>query len=307
VSLDGEAIDGAGIERLLRHTLGIDARKIERVGAGAWSQCFGFAEPTGEYVIRVGRFVDDFERDRVAHRYCSRDLPIPEVTAIGQAFGGHYAISTRAPGTPLELCAPREWPPLVPAVVRVLAALREAEPVGDGFGIWDHTGTAAHSTWRSFLMEIADDEPHHRIHGWSQKLRRSEGGGARFARFLHVLDEVAVDDVPRSIIHSDLINRNVHVQSSRVTGVFDWGCSAYGDHLFDLAWFEFWSPWHPNLDLVPLRATIADALGAQVEQRFLACLLYIGLAHIVYNAHLDNWPEVANVERRLAEVHGQFG
>ena len=120
--------------------------------------------------------------------------------------------------------------------------------------------------------------------------------------YLNKLDDVAIDDVPRSVVHSDLINRNVLVQAGSVAGVFDWGCSLYGDHLFDLAWFEFWSPWHPNLDLAPLRASLSDALGSNVERRLMASLLYIGLAHIVYNAHQEDWSGVESVERRLAEV-----
>jgi aminoglycoside phosphotransferase (APT) family kinase protein len=87
-----------------------------------------------------------------------------------------------------------------------------------------------------------------------------------------------------------------------VTGVFDWGCSAYGDHLLELAWFDFWSPWHPALDLAPLMATTSIALGERVEQRYLACLLYIGLGHLAYNAHLEDWSALVGVEQRLDEL-----
>lgn len=290
------------VSRLLREQLGIDADEVSLIGAGAWSQCFGFRSPDGEFVIRLGQFVDDFERDRLAYRYNSVDLPVPEVIAIGKALGGHYAVSTRVHGSPLETCTVDEWTAVAPSVLRMLSALRDASPIGTGFGMWDVSGNAEFSTWREFLLAIGGDEPHHRIAGWSHKLRTSAGGNAAFVRYLQQLDEVAVDDVPRSLVHSDLINRNVHVRGSQVTGVFDWGCSLYGDHLFDLSWFEFWSPWHPDLDLTPLLATLSSALGANLERRRLACLLYIGLAHIVYNAHLEDWSSVADVERRLAQL-----
>lgn len=292
----------ADVERWLREQFAPDATAIEAVGAGAWSRAFGFTTADRDFVIRVGDHLDDFEKDRIAHRYRSQDLPIPEVVAIGPAFGGHYAISTRVRGTPLEQCVALDWPALAPSVARVLAALRDAEPAGTGVGGWDRHGNAQHPTWRSYLLAVAGDEPTQRTHGWSEKLRRSAHGDATFGRFLQLLDDVGLDDVPRSVIHGDLINRNVHVEAGRATGVFDWGCSAYGDHLYDLAWFEFWSPWHPNLDLAPLRATTRSALGDHVQQRLLACLLHIGLDHIAYNAHLEDWREVANVERRLREV-----
>ena len=302
MNTNGVDLDEAGVARWLREHHAPDATAVEAVGAGAWSRGFGFTTAEGDFVIRIGDHVDDFEKDRIASRYRSVDLPIPEVVAIGRASRGYYAISTRVHGTPLEQCAADDWQALAPSVVRLLGALRDAAPVGAGFGGWDHTGNAQHPTWRSFLLAVADDGPTRRTHGWSEKLRRSEHGDAAFGRFLQRLDDSTLDGFPRSIIHGDLINRNVHVDDDRVTGVFDWGCSTYGDHLYDLAWFVFWSPWHPNLDLTPLRATTGDILGDHIQQRLLACLLHIGLDHIAYNAHLDDWREVANVERRLSEV-----
>lgn len=189
----------------------------------------------------------------------------------------------------------------------MLASLRDARPAGPGYGTWNAGGEAEFATWREFLLAIADDEPHHRTAGWTRKLRSSPGGDAGLARYMAMLESVAIDDVQRCVVHSDLINRNVHVHGGTISGVFDWGCSLYGDQLFDLAWLEFWSPWHPNLDLTSLRVGPVDAAGSNIERRLLACLLYIGLGHIVYNAHLEDWPEVANVERRLAAVCEQFG
>ena len=168
--------------------------------------------------------------------------------------------------------------------------------------MWGADGRAEYASWRDFLLAIGDDEPHHRIAGWSSKLRESPGRDAALVHYLRELDALATNEVPRSVIHSDLINRNVHVEGDSVTGVFDWGCGAFGDHLFDLAWFEFWSPWHPNLDLAPLLASKSDALGRDIDRRYAACLLYIGLAHIVYNSHLEDWSGVADVESRLAQL-----
>src|SRR5262245_55313961 len=75
---------------------------VEPIGAGAWSRCFGFRCGDQELVIRFGRHVDDFRKDQRASAYRTPNLPIPEVLAIGSAFDGYYAISTRAHGVPLE-------------------------------------------------------------------------------------------------------------------------------------------------------------------------------------------------------------
>ena len=46
------------------------------------------------------------------------------------------------------------------------------------------------------------------------------------------------------MVHGDLLNRNVLVapDGSRLTAVFDSGCSTYGDFLYEVAWFTFWPP-----------------------------------------------------------------
>lgn len=36
--------------------------------------------------------------------------------------------------------------------------------------------------------------------------------------------------------------------------MLDSGCSLYGDFLYDIAWLEFWAPWHPSLAAIDIRA-----------------------------------------------------
>ena len=76
--------------------------EIEFVGEGAWSRCFGFKLGSDDLVIRFGLHLSDFQKDRVASKYATADLPIPKVIETGEAQGKFYAISTRASGIPLE-------------------------------------------------------------------------------------------------------------------------------------------------------------------------------------------------------------
>jgi hygromycin-B 4-O-kinase len=111
--------------------------------------------------------------------------------------------------------------------------------------------------------------------------------------------------VPRSLLHCDLINRNVLVDGDRITGVVDWGCSLYGDHLYDLAWFDFWSPWYPELDMRLLRAELdrrwreAGYAPKDSARRLLACHLHIALDHLAYNAHREDWANVSATAERM--------
>jgi hygromycin-B 4-O-kinase len=90
--------------------------------------------------------------------------------------------------------------------------------------------------------------------------------------------------------------------------VFDWGCSIYGDFLYDLAWIDFWSPWHPGIAAASLRAVAERhfaAIGLEVpalERRWLACAIHIGLDHLAYDAHTGDIAALEAVARRLAPL-----
>ncbi len=275
----------------------------EPAGAGMWSRCFGFEHDGARLVVRFGRHRDDFECDRFAARFARPGLPIPRVHAVGEAPRGWYAISDRADGRALEDVPTDQWRRLVPAVAGALAAMRTIEPP-EGWGGWTPAGTGEFGGWRSFLLSVAEDGDDERQQGQLASVEAHPDGAACFRWGLSLLDETARDDVPRSVLHVDLINRNVHVAGDRITGIFDWGCGCYGDPLYELAWFDFWSPWHPNLDVDLLLETTDLPLGSD---RHLACVVHIGLAHLAYNAHHGTAQAVTETADRLRAVVARFG
>jgi hygromycin-B 4-O-kinase len=293
-------------ETFLASHLGAAPSEVSLVGEGAWSQCFGFRRGEDELVVRFGRYVDDFDKDQRAYRYASPQLPIPQVLEIGQAFERYYAISTRVHGAPLESLDETQWRAVIPAVVSVLEAMRTADlSSSSGFGGWRMDGNASHDRWSSRLLAVREDTPDQRTHGWRERLAACPQGIETFEWGFEVLKTLVDDTVPRCLLHSDLINRNVLVRDNQITGVFDWGCSAYGDHLYDLAWFEFWAPWYPRLDMHSLRSAL-ERRWAQIgyrpenkESRLAACYLHIGLDHLAYNAYLQDWPTLSATADRM--------
>ena len=172
-------VDIQQAQAFLDSHLGVGVSEIVQVGEGAWSRCFGFAYGDQNLVIRFGKYVSDFQKDRLAYKYATPDLPIPEVLEIGQAMDGYYAISRRVYGVPLESVSAEQWLALVPAVVAMLEAMRTADLSGtDGFGGWGEDGNAGHSRWSSRLLSVGDDTPDQRGHGWRQRLAESPQGEA---------------------------------------------------------------------------------------------------------------------------------
>jgi hygromycin-B 4-O-kinase len=299
-------VDVKQAQTFLATHLGTEPSEVVQIGAGAWSQCFGFSHDGQDFVIRFGKYVSDFQKDQLARTYATPDLPIPKVLEIGRALDGYYAISTRVYGVPLESVSAEQWLALVPAIVAALEAMRTVDlSATEGFGGWGIEGHAAHSSWSSRLLSVGEDRPGQRGHGWRERLATSPQGEATFSWGLDLLKKVADDAVPRSLLHCDLTNRNVLVKGKRITGVLDWGCSIYGDHLYDLARFEFWSPWHPKLDMAYLRSAIEQRWIEQgytlenEDARLKACYLHIGLEHLAYHAHLGNWRTLLAIAKRM--------
>ncbi|MCB8977940.1 MAG: phosphotransferase [Ardenticatenaceae bacterium] len=295
-TIDGQ-FDTEEAQAFLTEKLGRTIADVTLVGAGAWSHCFGFRQGADEMVIRFGQYVDDFEKDQLAHRYATPALPIPEVLDIGPTDAGYYAISRRVHGSPLEAVTAEQWAAVVPSLVAAMEALRTADlSITTGFGGWGSDGNGANATWSEHLLAVDRDAPDRRTYGWRQRLATfSPEGEAAFQWGYALLQAVAMDAVPRCLLHCDLINRNVLVEDAKIAGVFDWGCSIYGDHLYELAWFEFWAPWMPELDVSLLRAELEkqwQAIGyvpEKKEERLAACYLHIGLDHLAYNAYLGDW------------------
>ncbi len=291
----------------LQTHLATPPQELALIGAGAWSRCYGCRAGDAEYAIRFGAHVEDFRKDQRAAAYASVDLPIPKVMEIGEALGGYYAIAERAYGVPLENVDARTWRAVVPSLVAALEAMRTADiAVTPGFGGWDEYGRASSPSWSQHLLAVAEDTPDLRIHGWQRKLEAGSPEGREafvwgFAQLLRVVS----DAIPRSLLHCDLMNRNVLVEDGRIAAVFDWGCARYGDHLYDLAWFEFWAPWHPNLDVALLRTALQQrwyAVGytpIAMSERLAACYLHIGLDHLAYNAHRGDWETLAATAARM--------
>ena len=282
------------------------ANDLALIGEGAWSRCFGYRYDGVDYAIRFGNHLDDFEKDQRAAHFAGRDLPVPAVFDVGEAFGGYYVVSQRAHGIPLEDVDAATWPGVVPSLVAAMEAMRTADlSTTSGWGGWGADGQGGDASWSAHLLAVGREDDAQRTHGWRARLAAYPDGAAAFAWGFDLLQQVVTDAVPRSLLHCDLINRNVLVDGERIAAVFDWGCSRYGDHLYELAWFEFWAPWHPNLDVPLLRTGLEQrwrAVGywpADMDARLTACYLHIGLDHLGYNAYIDNLVNLAGTAARM--------
>ena len=299
-------LDGA--RAFLIERFGIDGNDVEYVGEGAWSRCFGFTHNGAELVVRFGRHVEDFERDRLAARFASADLPIPQVIEIDEAFGAWYCVSTRARGTPLEQLDAAEWTTTMPV------GARDAGRPAQGRYHRDlrlralgrrRQGTARHpgrSSWR-LSSRIAPTRG-----------RTGGSGGCSIRPTATKRSCAATNRCSISPTHSRAraasstttcsIATHWHA-GGRVTSVFDWGCSMYGDFVYELATIVFWSPWYAAIEASDMTSRALDHYGdmgldvPNFDARLRCCALHIGLVHIAYNAFLGDLDTLRLTDRRM--------
>jgi Ser/Thr protein kinase RdoA (MazF antagonist) len=190
--------------------------------------------------------------------FASRDLPVPEVVEIGDAFGGAYAVSARHYGSNLEDVRPDQCDVAGPMLASLLGALYRVPKSPDLPVGWHWRPTRGDLTWRSWLSERLVDDPNPEVRDWRAALAaQSEADRIFRACEARVRDLAESCPERRDLVHGDLLLANVLVaeDASRPSAVFSWKCSVRGDFLFDVAGCTFWSPWYPGSRLLTHGAT----------------------------------------------------
>lgn len=287
-----------------------DAIDIEPLGSGEWSKVYSFRAARAEYVLRLGSYLEDYEKDEVAAAFDGPDLPVPEIVELGEALGGAYAISVRAYGEALDALDGATFRQTLPSILRMLDAMRVID-VSDttGYGMWSPDGSAPFPTWRDFLLDVRADRPNMRSHGWLERLESQSPAAAMFEEGYRQLERL-VEGCPedRYLMHTDIVGDNVRVQNERVSAVVDWANAMYGDFLYDLARLIFYQPWYPEMqpvEITELARTHYESIGLEVpdfHERLRACQVHIGLDAQAWNAFMGRWDEVERAGQRTLEL-----
>jgi hygromycin-B 4-O-kinase len=188
---------------------------VTLVRGGAWSTAFAFTSGDRPLVVRFGRHVEDYEKDRIAGASSRSRLPTAAVYEIGEAFDGAYAVSQRLPGDKLDELPPERLNIALDSLVETLTAVAELELPGRGFGVWHAPGAdAAHPRWRDFLTAVPsrDDE---RLRGWRDRLAAAAPAQRVFDAAQQILEELVASCPDRRGVIS---RRSVERQRPRVGG-----------------------------------------------------------------------------------------
>jgi fructosamine-3-kinase len=288
-----------------------DATNIVPVSGGDWSQAFFFEREGDHKIIRFSQTNEDFLKDQFAHGFTSPGLPIPEIEEIGTAFGGYYAISPKIEGTMIDHLNPEAMRSFTPNLLKLFNALRTADLAGtSGYGGWDHAGQGQYQSWSDFLLSINRDDSSSRI-AWRPALEKRPDTKALFDRVYQVMHDL-LPKLPntRHLIHNDLLHFNLLLNDGNVAGVIDWGCSLYGDYLYDLAMFDLWQFYYPSMQGIDFKGEaksfFADQ-GADItnfEARLKCYQCHLTLDSIKYTSYKDNDHDLNLISGRISQLIG---
>ena len=284
---------------------GSRATPLVELGAGAWSKAYSFTLDGRDSVARFGLYGEDFFKDQVMGERSSPALPIPRIVDIGGEDSRYFVVAERGYGEFLNQLDEDAMRNALPAVFQALDAMRDLDiSHTSGYGYWNRDGIAAHESWADALLDVSVEHP--RSQGWRAVLELSPGGAEVFDIGMEKLKSL-VKELPneRSIVHNDFLNRNVLVKDGRLSAVFDWGNSLYGDHLYDAALLLYWWSWFPKWSSIDIREELSDHLKSQGEQshgldlRLLTYQLHIGLEHIAYTAFVNRPGDLARNKEQV--------
>jgi len=104
-------------------------------------------------VLRVGHGAD-FAKDAAVAAVAGGTLPVPAVTARGQASGWVYAVSERATGTPLDDRDVDGVAAALPALFDVMDGIARIDVGGRGYGQWEPDRVGPYRSWPQALLAI---------------------------------------------------------------------------------------------------------------------------------------------------------
>jgi hygromycin-B 4-O-kinase len=272
----------------------------EPLAAGAWSTAYALTVAGRPSVLRVSRHGGDFAKDEAVGRAAGGVLPVPAITARGEAGGWAYAVSERLWGTPLDHLDAGGIDAVLPDLFDVMDAIGRIDVGGSGYGVWDENRVAPYRSWPEYLLAVEHETP--RVPGWRAALAASDVGLEPFERGLATLRRLA-PGLPghRNMIHDDLLERNVLAAGDRIAGVLDWGSACFGDPLYDAAWLLYCWGWYPQWSTVDIEAAIGRRWNPD-PAALRAYRLHIGLGSIGYCATRGRWDDVARNARWLTAL-----
>lgn len=239
MSIRKTKIEESVVERFLKKHFDPAASDVMQLSGGEMSCPFAFKVKEKEFVIRIDALDNySFNKDAYAWKHFAKQVPVPEMFAVGKFDTNHYyAITGNAKGVMLEKLSVEDTKAIVPSIITTLENIHAIDiSHTKGYCYWNADGKASYKSWKENL--IIETEIMY------EKLKRTNVPFIEKDLFERLYEKInkLIEYCPeeRFLIHADYGFSNVLVDEKGVTAVLDWGESRYGDFVYDIAWLIMW-------------------------------------------------------------------
>lgn len=188
-------------------------------------------------ILRINNRDDEgFWKDNYAYtHFLENGVEIPKIIENGQYNKYFYSLSEKCVGKLLDTLDVSEGELTQKDLFGQLLKIYSIEPMGSGYGTWDKTLNASNLTMQDLIMHDLRVEPIDLIQRDFTNLELHES----IRQKALALKDYAIEE--RYLIHGDIGYNNTCGHEGKVTGIFDWAESGYGDFVLDIAWLMFWN------------------------------------------------------------------
>jgi|TARA_Y100000310_G_C20622058_1_gene783913 hygromycin-B 4-O-kinase len=275
-------IDKEIIVEFVKNSFSKDAESFETIADGEMSQGFFFSANKKDFVIRVNKRLNGFEKDKYAYEhFYSKDMPIPKTILLGELNKNlYFSITERAKGRLLCDYNEKETHNSMPNIIKTLDAIHAVDiSKTKGFGSFDSQGkTDFQSHTDALTKQIKMTLESFKKEADNKLLEKDviEYLLKKYKALFKYCPEI------RYLVHGDFGSDNVTVNNNQITGVFDWELASYGDFLFDVAWLDFW---RDNIDYKGIFLRHYQKKGVDTknyEERILCYKLNFGIGSLMF-------------------------
>ncbi len=212
---------------------------VEFIVGGESSQAFSFHINNGDYIVRVNMWsTSGFEKDAYAYNHFkTENIPIPEIIEIGKIDEKfNFAISKKAKGKTINKLSDEEYHKTFSNLLSILDSIHCTDiNNSSGYGRWSNDRIAPYSSWKDFIFSVQKWVQNNDV--FTSSFLEKDVWEIIFQKMIN-LAEFCPEE--RYLVHGDYGSNNVIAENGKVTGVFDWADSLYGDFVYDIAWMAFW-------------------------------------------------------------------
>lgn len=267
-----------------------DVANLKPISGGYWSSAWRYDCGDQSLILRSAESDNGYRIDKAAYDFADA-VPVPRVLHIGKGLGRYAAISEALPGSFLETCSTEE---LGDSLYELILALRTVPPQDSIEWPERVLNLPTAESWRDWLsarMQI----PVSLEEKWRQACEENPEVEQVFARAKeYISSHLAAFPERRDLIHNDLLHQNVLVEKRRVTGIFSWKLSVFGDFLYDVAACSLWGPWFPSIESAQVFDRIlhdGDVPASALQNaavRHTCYQLHIGTHHLLWFVESDD-------------------